>query len=34
MPNAWGRALATLVGVAVAGCLLWLAAQVGRHNHG
>ncbi len=34
MLNAWSRALATLVGVAVAGCLLWLAAQVGRQTTG
>ena len=34
MLNGWSRAGATLVGAGVAGVLLWLAAQVGRHSTG
>ena len=34
MLNGWSRTLATLLGAAVAGFLLWLAAQVGRHTTG
>jgi hypothetical protein len=34
MLNGWSRALATLFGAAVAGFLLWLAAQVGRQSTG
>jgi hypothetical protein len=32
--NGWSRAGATLVGVAGAGALLWLAGQVARHSTG
>jgi hypothetical protein len=34
MLNGWSRAGATLLGAAAAGCLLWLAAQVGRSGTG
>ena len=34
MLNGLTRALATLLGAAAAGVLLWLAAQVGRHSTG
>jgi hypothetical protein len=34
MLNGWSRAGATLLGAAVAGCLLWLAAQVGQDSTG
>lgn len=34
MLNGWSRAGATLLGAAAAGCLLWLAAQVGRSSTG
>jgi hypothetical protein len=32
--NGWSRAVLTLAGAAVAGCLLWVAAQVGRGSTG
>jgi hypothetical protein len=34
MLNGWSRAVATLLGAAAAGFLLWLAAQVGRTSTG
>jgi hypothetical protein len=34
MLNGWSRALATLLGAAVAGVLLWVAAQIGRGSTG
>ena len=34
MLNGWSRAGVTLLGAAAAGCLLWLAAQVGRSSTG
>jgi hypothetical protein len=34
MVNGWSRAVATLLGAAVAGFLLWVAAQIGRGSTG
>jgi hypothetical protein len=34
MLNGWSRALATLLGAAAAGVLLWVAAQMGRDSTG
>jgi hypothetical protein len=34
MLNGWSRALATLLGAAAAGVLLWVAAQIGRDSTG